>query len=303
MSQGDDFSGDLPPLDPDLAAWLASDEPDAMPADVWANLEARLASEPAFAPSAVPPASDSAEPPLSGPVDLAAARARRRRGRVLPILAGAAGVALVGAVVLPSLRSADPAPVADGVPTSQPLVAASAEPGVESGVDTPTVAAPQPSDASPASEPVATPSNPEGAAAVIAEPVMPRAMVSTGTDYTMDGLPAQVITLLADAGMSDGSAVATAMTASPSPTAMPGVGLASSPEALADCMKRLGLAPGSVPLVLDTATIDGREGSVIVTASQLDLAGQPASLHVVAVGQACTDDDVVAARHWDLPLR
>ncbi len=303
MSQGDDFTGDLPPLDPDLAAWLASDQPTAMPADVWANLEARLAAEPAFAPSVAREPGESAERSLSDPIDLAAARARRRGGRVLPILAGAAGLALVGAVVLPSLRSADPAPVADGAPASQPLVAASTEPGVESGADAPTVTSPQPPDASAAPQPAATAGNPEGAAAVVAEPVMPRAMVSTGTDYTMDALPAQVITLLTDAGMSDGSAVATAMTASPSPTAMPGVGLASSPEALADCMKRLGLAAGSVPLVLDTATIDGREGSVIVTASQLDPAGRPASLHVVAVGQECTDDDVVAARHWDLPLR
>lgn len=303
MSQGDDFTGDLPPLDPDLAAWLASDQPSAMPADVWADLETRLAAEPAFAPSAAREPGESAERPLSDPIDLAAARARRRGGRVLPILAGAAGLVLVGAVVLPSLRSADPAPVADGAPASQPLVAASAEPGVESGADAPTVTSPQPPDASAAPQPAATAGNPEGAAAVVAEPVMPRAMVSTGTDYTMDALPAQVITLLTDAGMSDGSAVATAMTASPSPTAMPGVGLASSPEALADCMERLGLAAGSVPLVLDTATIDGREGSVIVTASQLDPAGRPASLHVVAVGQECTDDDVVAARHWDLPLR
>lgn len=303
MSQGDDFSGDLPPIDPDLAAWLASDQPTAIPADVWSRLEARLAAEPAFAPSAPPEAGESAENVVSDPIDLAAERARRRGGRVLPILAGAAGLAIVGAVVLPSLRSADPAPVADGAPASQPLVVASAEPDGGSGADTPTVTAPQASDAQATPQPAATPANPEGAAAVVAEPVMPRAMVSTGTDYTMDALPAQVITLLADAGMSDGSAVATAMTASPSPTAMPGIGLASSPEALADCMKRLGLAAGSVPLVLDTATIDGREGSVIVTASQLDPSGRPASLHVVAVGQECTDDDVVAARHWDLPLR
>ena len=210
MSQGDDFSGDLPPIDPDLAAWLASDQPTAMPADVWTRLEARLAAEPAFAPSAPPEAGESAENVVSDPIDLAAERARRRGGRVLPILAGAAGLAIVGAVVLPSLRSADPAPVADGAPASQPLVVASAEPDGGSGADTPTVTAPQASDAQATPQPAATPANPEGAAAVVAEPVMPRAMVSTGTDYTMDALPAQVITLLADAGMSDGSAVATA---------------------------------------------------------------------------------------------
>jgi hypothetical protein len=127
-------------------------------------------------------------------------------------------------------------------------------------------------------------------------------MVSSGTDYTADELPAQVTTLLASAGMADSAAVAAAMTASPASTSMPGVGLASSPEALADCLGRLGLPPESVPLVLDTATIDGAQGSVIVTVGAQDPSGQPTALHVVAVGQDCTDSDVAAARHWDLPL-
>lgn len=132
---------------------------------------------------------------------------------------------------------------------------------------------------------------------------MPRTMVATGTDYTADALPAQVTTLLATAGMSDSTAVAAAMAASPATATLPGVGLASSPEALADCLGRLGLPSGSVPLVLDTATVDGRDGSVIVTVGSTDSVGLPTSLHIVAVGQDCTDDDVAAARHWDLPLR
>lgn len=276
----DDFSGDLPPIDPDLAAWLASDEASPMPADVWAGIEARLAAEPALQPS-------------GNVVSLAGARQARRGRRVLPVLAGAAGLALVGAVVLPSLRSADPAPVADGPVASKTVVAAPAPDGASAPENS---AASQPL-------PVQTPQTPDGAAATVPEPAIPRTMVATGTDYTPDALPAQVVTLLADAGMSDGIGVASAMTASPSPTVMPGVGLAASPESLADCMLRLGLPAGSVPLVLDTATIEGREGSVIVTAGQLDAAGAPVSLHVVAVGQECSDDDVLTARHWDLPLR
>lgn len=273
----DDISGDLPPIDPELAAWLASDTPPPMPPEVWADIEARLAAEPAL---------QSGSPVVS----LTGARQARRGRRVLPVLAGAAGLALVGAVVLPSLRSADPAPVADGAVPSQTVVAAPAPDNAGSAM------------ASASTEPLPA-QTPEGAAATVPKPAVPRAMVATGTDYTADALPAQVVTLLADAGMSDGIGVASAMTASPSPTVMPGVGLAASPESLADCMLRLGLPAGSVPLVLDTATIEGREGSVIVTAGQLDTAGTPVTLHVVAVGQECSDDDVLTARHWDLPLR
>ncbi len=276
MRDPDDISGDLPPIDPELAAWLASDPPPPMPDDVWTAIQARLAAEPPLLPAGV--------------VDLGAERSRRRGGRILPVLAGAAGVALVGAVVLPSMRASDPAPVADGASTSRPVVdipapgaTASASPPVESVASGALAASPS-------------------STAAVWEPVMPRAMVATGTDYTADSLPAQVVTLLADAGMADEAAVATAITASPSANAMPGVGLAASPEALADCLTRLGLPVGSVPLVLDTATIDGRQGSVIVTAGQPGPEGLPASLHVVAVGQECNDDDVLAARHWDLPL-
>jgi hypothetical protein len=73
-------------------------------------------------------------------------------------------------------------------------------------------------------------------------------------------------------------------------------------EALTDCLGRLGLPPESMPLMLDRATVDGREGSVIVTVGAMDAAGQPTSLHVVAVGQDCTDEDAAAAQHLDLPL-
>lgn len=283
MSEPEDFAGDLPPIDPDLAAWLSSDPAPAMPADVWDRIEESLAQEPPLGMAQV--------------VDLDTERTRRRGRRVLPVLAGAAGLALVGAVVLPTMRSADPAPVADGAPTSQPVVAAPAPESAAPEADT--------QSAPPASEPApaVTPPSPDGAAASAPEPVVPRTMISTGTDYTLDAMPAQVVTLLADAGMSDGAAVGSVMTASPSPTDMPGVGLASSPEALADCITRLGLPAGTVPLLLDTATIDGREGSVIVTPGQIGPEGMPVTLHVVAVGQECTQDDVSAARHWDLPLR
>lgn len=265
-----DIGGDLPPLDPELAAWLAADTPGPMPADVWSRLEARIAAEPPLVPAGV--------------VDLGSERERRRPLRVLPWLAGAAGVALVGAVVLPSIQTSSPAPVADGG-TAQPAVAAAPSP--QASDEAPAAAAP---------DPTAAPSSAQPAP-------MPRAIISTGTDYTADALPAQVTTLIATAGMADAAAVADMVTASPPVSVLPGVGLTESPEALADCLGRLGLPPGSLPLVLDRASIDGRDASVIVTVGSWGADGRPDSLHAVAVGQDCSDTDVAAAQHWDLPLR
>lgn len=283
----DDIAGDLPPMDPELAAWLASDTAPPMPPEVWARIEAGLAAEPPLVVTTDPQATGAV-------VDLAAERRRRRGGRVLPILAGAAGVALVGAVVLPSLRSGEPAPVAEGSSTSQPALAVAAPGESEPDrTDGPAVTT---------SRPAPTQSEVTASEAAATVPTMPRAIVSTGTDYTSDALPAQVVTLLAGAGMSDSAGVAKAMTASPAPETMPGTGLAESPEALADCLTRLGLPVDAVPLVLDTATIDGQAGSVIVTAGESGPDGSPASLHVVAVEQECDEADVLAAQHWDLPL-
>lgn len=280
MSESD-IGGDLPPLDPELAAWLATDTPGPMPDDVWARLEARIAAEPALVPG------------NSGVTDLGAERARRRGRRVLPVLVGAAGVALVGAVVLPSLQTSGPEPVADGAVTSQPVVAAPA-------------AAPESQDA-PALTTVPPPtpaaSGPDGAAATMPVPVTPRSMLATGTTYTSESMPAQVQTLLADAGMADGAGIASAMTASPAPSPLSGTGLTASAESLADCLTRLGMPAGTIPLVLDTGLVDGREGSVIVTAGAAGAEGAPAALHVIAVGQDCTEEDVAAARHWELPVR
>lgn len=253
-----DIGGDLPPLDSDLAAWLASDPSPAMPAEVWTGIEARLAAEPALG-------SGEAGPP-AGVVDLGAERSRRR-SRALPVLAGAAGIALVGVIVVPILQNSSPPVVADGGTTSNPVVA---------------------SDAAPLA------AAPEAAS-------MPRAMVATGTDYTSQTTPIQVASLLASAGMADTRSVESAMTAAPTLSAMPGVGLASSPEALAACLERLGLPPQSVPLVVDAATVEGRAGSAIVTIDERSPA-QPLTLHVVAVGQDCTEEDAAAALHWDIPL-
>ncbi len=267
-----DIGGDLPPLDPELAAWLAADTPGPMPDDVWAGIQARLAEEAPLVPAGV--------------VDLDSERERRRPRRVLPWLVGAAGVMVVGAVVLPSVQTSSPAPVADGAGTAQPAVAA-ASPETSGMVASAPAASPLGSGAGEASASVAA---------------MPRAMVATGSDYSGETLPAQVTALLSTSGMVDRAAVTAALAASPSATTMSGVGLAASPEALADCLGRLGLPPEAMPLVLDRGTVNGRDGSVIVTVGAQDEQGLPTALHVVAVGQDCTDEDVASAQHLDIPL-
>lgn len=272
---------ELPPLDPDLAAWLAADPAPAMPADVWARLEAALAAEPPLV-SAAP-----------GVVDLAAERRRRRPRAALTLLAGAAGLALVGAVVVPALQGGDPAPIV----ADAPLTTTAAEPPPAD--DAPTDVAPQPTAALPGeAAPVAPAPDAPMTSGVTA---LPRAMLETGTDYSADAMPSQVTALLATAGLADSTDVSQAMTASPTATQMPGTGLAATPESLADCLGRLGLPAGSTPLLIDTATFDGQRAGVIVTVGATS-AGQPSGLHVVAVGWDCADADVAAARHWDLPL-
>ena len=273
-----DIGGDLPPLDPELAAWLAADTPGPMPDDVWAGIQARLAEEAPLVPAGV--------------VDLDAERERRRPRRVLPWLVGAAGVMVVGAVVLPSVQTSSPAPVADGASTAQPAVAAAPSTEANGMLAPAPAASPSGSGAGDATGNVTA-----GVAAI------PRAIIATGTDYSGESLPEQVTSLLSTSGMVDRAAVTAALTASPAASTMPGVGLSSSPEALADCLGRLGLPPDAMPLVLDRGTVNGRDGSVIVTVGAQDGQGLPTALHVVAVGQDCTDEDVAAAQHLDIPLR
>lgn len=269
-----DIGGDLPPLDPELAAWLAADAPGPMPADVWAGIQARLSEEAPLVPAGV--------------VDLDSERERRRPRRVLPWLVGAAGVMVVGAVVVPSLQTSSPAPVADGASTAQPAVAAA--PATEAGGVV-------------ASAPAASPSGSDAGDASGSVTAIPRSIIATGTDYSGESLPEQVTSLLSTSGMVDQAAVTAALTASPAATTMPGVGLSSSPEALADCLGRLGLPPDAMPLVLDRGTVNGRDGSLIVTIGAQDSAGIPTALHAVAVGQDCSEEDVAAAQHLDIPLR
>jgi len=263
-----DLGGPLPPLDPELAAWLAAAPAPTMPAEVWERIEGALAAQPPFTASDAAPV--AAATPSSSVSDLS--EQRRRRSRVLPVLAGAAGVVLVGAVVVPAMRAGNaPAPVADqagGAPAS-------------------VVAAPDPSP-----DMVAAPKS----------AAMPRMMMSTGTDYASAAMPDQVAPLLQTAGLTDAAAVATMSSTLPTELAPVGTGgFTSSPESLADCMGRLGMTPDGPPaLVVDRATFDGADVGVVVTVNTLPAsAGEPAVLDVIVVGSACSDADIAGAQRFE----
>ncbi len=304
---------DLPPIDPALAAWLASDPAPPMPAQVWDRLEAALAAEPPFVAS-TPTAADAAV--ASAPVaDLAAARTRRS-GRLWPVLAGAAGVALVGLVALPALRGGDAPPVADGPLTAEAAI----EIPTPASVTAPQGNEPQVADApaTSSSEQVATApapaesSAPEGAGptpatTATASPAiaMPVAMLDTGTTYSPEAIPAQVTTLLTTAGMADSQSMARALggaEATPNPSPMSGVGMLASPEALHNCLLRLGIPESAKPLIVDHGSFEGLDAGLVVTVGSMRSDGTPGDLHVVVVGTQCADADVAAARHFDLPV-
>lgn len=263
-----DLGGPLPPLDPELAAWLAAAPAPPMPPEVWERIEGALAAQPPFTASDAAPV--AAATPSASVSDLS--EHRRRRSRVLPVLAGAAGVVLVGAVVVPAMRAGNaPAPVADqagGAPAS-------------------VVAAPDPSP-----DMVAAPKS----------AAMPRMMMSTGTDYASAAMPDQVAPLLQTAGLTDAAAVATMSSTLPTDLAPVGTGgFTSSPESLADCMGRLGMTPDGPPaLVVDRATFDGADVGVVVTVNTLPAsAGEPAVLDVIVVGSACSDADIAGAQRFE----
>lgn len=264
-----DLGGPLPPLDPELAEWFASAPAPAMPPEVWDRIEGALAAQPPFTPSGEVPAAAVAAPATVA--DLSERRERRGRSRALPILAGAAGLVLVGAVVVPAMRGGDaPAPVAEGN-GGQPAVIADPNPSPDMVASAPTAA-------------------------------MPRMMMSTGTDYASAQMPDQVQPLLVTAGLTDAASVATMSSLMPTDVAPVGTGgFTASAESLADCMGKLGMAPDGPPtLLIDRATYDGADVGVVVTVRSLpDGAEEPAVLDVVVVGSECSDADVAAAQRFE----
>ncbi|MFM7211427.1 MAG: hypothetical protein ACKOYQ_05400 [Actinomycetota bacterium] len=263
----------LPPLDPELAAWFAAAPAPPMPPQVWQRIEAALSAQPPFTPGAEAPGTVAAT--AAAPVVDLAAHREKRRSRVLPVLAGAAGVVLVGAVVIPAMRAGNaPTPVADSAGGSPASVVAEANPAEAPAVSS--TAAP-----------------------------MPRMMVSTGTDYASAQMPDQVAPLLATVGLTDAAAVATMTRSLPTDVAPVGDGgFTASAESLADCMGRLGMvSDGVAPLLVDRATYDGSDVGVVVSVESTPASpSDPVVLDVVVVGSECSEADVASAERFEVTV-
>lgn len=263
----------LPPLDPELAAWFAAAPAPPMPPQVWRRIEAALSAQPPFTPSAEAPGTVAAT--VAAPVADLAAHREKRRSRVLPVLAGAAGVVLVGAVVIPAMRAGNaPTPAADSAGGSPASVVAEANPAEAPAVSS--TAAP-----------------------------MPRMMVSSGTDYASGHMPDQVAPLLATVGLTDAAAVATMTRSLPTDVAPVGDGgFTASAESLADCMGRLGMvSDGAAPLLVDRATYDGSDVGVVVSVESTPASpSDPVVLDVVVVGSECSEADVASAERFEVTV-
>jgi len=264
----------LPPLDPELAAWFAAAPAPPMPPQVWQRIEGALAAQPPFTPSAEAPGTAAAT--AAAPVADLAAHREKRRSRVLPVLAGAAGVVLVGAVVIPAMRAGN----------------------------APTDVAPVGGGGSPAS--VVAEANPAEAPALSSTAApMPHMMVSTGTDYASAQMPDQVAPLLATVGLTDAAAVATMTRSLPTDVAPVGDGgFTASAESLADCMGRLGMvSDGDAPLLVDRATYDGSDVGVVVSVESTPASpSDPVVLDVVVVGSECSEADVASAERFQVTV-
>ena len=246
-------------MTPELAAWLASAPAPTMPPEVWSSIEAALAAEPPFTPVAT-----------ASVVDLGERRERSRMARAWPLLAGAAGLVLLGVVVLPAIRgSNEPGPVADA-PSNSSVVTMPADGGQPAVGETPD------SDVARA---------------------MPRMMMDTGTDYTPGGMVSQVGTLLNSVGITSANAAEDMSTKPPAKVseASGSTHFASSASSMADCLGRLGIASKAhTTLVVDRGTFNGSDAGVIVSARS----ASAGVLDVTVVGSKCSDSDVAAAQRF-----
>lgn len=293
-----DIPGDLPAPDPALAAWYAAQPAPAMPDEVWARLQQALAAEPPLA--------------AAGAVASLSAHRERRGRRLVPILAGAAGLVLVGAVVIPVLRGGEPAPVvADAPVVTQPTGGEDAGDGQPPLAMTPSATPAAPTDPSPAPSGTGSP-----ASTAPATEVLPAAMLmSTGTEYTEADLPRQLDALLANSGYDAPEAMAAlrSATVTATPTPLAGGGITNDLAALAECLRALRGSPLELPaLVVDRARYQGIDSAIVIMLAAISngSSGSPAPddatpapsatpgetmLDVYVVGHECTDDDIANA--------
>jgi len=236
----------------ELANALLHLPPEPMPDDVWRSLSATLEAEPVTAPAG-----------SATVVPLDAGRKRRWTRPGIGLVAGAAGVALVGAIVVPSLSgsSDDASTVADGGRS------ASAES--------------------------------EGATV----PMAAYAATTSGTKYQEEALDTQVTQLVASRSTLDvdepsGADLATGSpssspTSSTAPTDQqtPGgktsvAAMATDPAAAQACLEGYLKVPGVQPLAIDIGTWQGEPAAVIVLP-----AADPSSAEVWVIDPDCTGPD------------
>jgi hypothetical protein len=220
-----------------VTATLAELPPVTMPDDVWERLSAAVGAEPVLTPEGA-----ATVVPIGG------ARQRRSWRPGMGLVAGAAGVALVGAIVVPILNSSS-----------------SSDPSAGSG----SVAADRSAPGESASVP-------------------PVAYVAsrTGTDYQPEALERQATSLMASRSAftatatlpPEASTEPTPEDSAPTPsgtalgTDSSGVvlKLTAGPGAARACLESYLDAPDIMPLAIDIGTWDGRPAAVIVLPNDTD---------------------------------
>lgn len=315
-NSAEDFDGsiDLPPLGddyPEVAQWLANQPTARMPDEVWGQLSAAFAAEPALRP---------ADPTV---VSLAGRRSSRAAGRrrVMPLVGAAAGLALLGAVGIPVVLGGSAAnpPVAEA-----PMVVSTPDPDSEIADRDSSVGAGSGATSDPAASGIPAPGETSSnVTSPSPSPVAPTErstaspayrVVASGTDYVQTSMPEQVSGLLVNTGLARGPGTTMAddvlATVGTAPAGLPAMvgsaGFTSSAAALTDCVEKLHLFRGhkdvlAPALVVDRATYQGRESGVVVMLA----GGQPGRpyLDVAVVGTDCGPAEVAASIwfRYDLP--
>jgi hypothetical protein len=242
-----------------VTATLAELPPVTMPDAVWERLSAAVAAEPVLTPEGA-----------ATVVPLGEARQRRSWRPGMGLVAGAAGVALVGAIVVPMLNSSSSSDLAggDGSVTA------------------------------------------DGGAPAESASVPPVAYVAsrTGTDYQPEALERQATSLVASRSAFTATATLppeasskpnpedTAPAPSGTPSATPSgtpldsatpdvvLKLTAGPAAAQACLESYLDAPGIMPLAIDIGTWDGEPAAVIVLPNDAD----PTAADVWVIDPDCT---------------
>lgn len=240
-----------------VTATLAELPPVTMPDAVWERLSASVGAEPVLTPEGA-----------ATVVPIGEARRRRSWRPGMGLVAGAAGVALVGAIVVPILNNSGSSDLSGG-------------------------------DGSVAAD---------GGAPAETASVPPVAYVAsrTGTDYQPEALERQAISLVASRSAFTATATlppeestqpspedTAAPSGTPSPTpsgtpvdsATPDVvlKLTAGPAAAQACLESYLDAPGIMPLAIDIGTWDGRPAAVIVLPDE----GDPTAANVYVIDPDC----------------